>query len=71
MTPWTGDTVTGIDRTTARVRQVYYWSNIPVKVRKYVTACTVCQNTKAKDPALVALQSLPTPMGPNHRVHID
>ena len=61
----------GNDRTVNRIKLAYWWPGITADVARFVQSCAVCQRAKAPLPNPAPLQSMPVPIGPNHRVHID
>ena len=52
----------GVNRTTQKAKQIYYWPNLPKSVHTYVTACDSCQRVKAlRQKPMGKLQQLPIP----------
>ena len=49
----------GINKTTARIRQVGYWVGMLNDIDKYCRECTVCQRTKPTLPTNAPLSSVP------------
>eukprot|EP00921_Rhytidocystis_pertsovi_P022392 GHVQ01035778.1.p1 GENE.GHVQ01035778.1~~GHVQ01035778.1.p1 ORF type:complete len:384 (+),score=19.50 GHVQ01035778.1:336-1487(+) len=39
----------GVTRTYERIKEHYWWPNVSVDVRKYVTSCGICQANKARN----------------------
>ena len=61
----------GKERTTNRIKLAYWWPGITTDVEKFVQNCPICQRAKSPLPKPAPLQSMPVPLGPNNRVHID
>ena len=61
----------GIDKTVARIRQLYYWPSIIVDVKQRLAECPRCQKALKTSPLGETLHPLPLCSEPNQRIHID
>jgi hypothetical protein len=61
----------GIDKTVARVRQLYYWQSMIVDVRQRLAECPRCQKALKSAPMGEPLHPLPLCSEPNQRIHCD
>ena len=61
----------GIDKTVARVRQLYYWPSLIVDVKQRLTECPRCQKALKSSPIGEPLHPLPMCSEPNQRIHCD
>jgi predicted aspartyl protease len=61
----------GIDKTVARIRQLYYWPSIIVDVRQRLSECPRCQKALKSAPMGETLHPLPLCSEPNQRIHCD
>ena len=61
----------GNHRTMERVMMSYSWPGISQDVDKAIKKCGRCQTAKSLQPPPAPLQSLPTCVEPNERVHLD
>jgi len=61
----------GIDKTVARIRQLYYWPSIIVDVKQRLLECERCQRALKTKPMGEQLHPLPLCSQPNQRIHCD
>jgi len=61
----------GIDKTVARIRQLYYWPSIIVDVKQRLLECERCQKALKSQPFKEKLHPLPLCTLPNQRIHCD
>jgi len=61
----------GIDKTVARVRQLYYWPSMIVDVKQQLAECPRCQKALKSAPMGEPLHPLPLCSEPNQRIHCD
>ena len=61
----------GIDKTVARIRQLYYWPSIIVDVKQRLSECPRCQKALKSKPSGESLHPLPLCSEPNQRIHCD
>ncbi len=61
----------GIDKTVARIRQLYYWPSLIVDVKQRLKECLRCQKALRSAPMAENLHPLPLCSAPNQRIHCD
>ena len=62
----------GVEATTARLAQHFYWTGIGDDVRAFVASCKICSITKASNHATAsAMHPPPVAQGPGRRISID
>ncbi len=61
----------GIDKTVARIRQLYYWPSLIVDVQQRLKECLRCQKALKSAPMAENLHPLPLCSAPNQRIHCD
>jgi hypothetical protein len=61
----------GIDKTVARIRELYYWPSIIIDTKQRLLECPRCQKALKSKSAEEELHPLPLCSAPNQRIHCD